>query len=202
MHTTAHSVLLVIVGILLLIDAGGLIATSVIQGLGAPVGLANEAEFGLQLTWWAFVGGIVLLIAVILMIIEYFVNRGNGKQKTAGFLSWAWGLLMFFLLVPWLIVGQILLLRVFMSVSTNATWLYAFSIAYLVLGYIMLAYAAWFTSNVNFFQAVETARNRTFIGALDTIMAKAKITDGTIVPNKYLQVHSSLQSVVGTDKFA
>ena len=148
-HTTTilqHGRMWVLV-VLAFLAAGFSIGTGIAQALNTATtyaGLRYESDFGFKLWVWTLVWGSVMLVALIVFLVDHYSRTDKNMAPGAG--AWIWGILMFFVLVPWLLVGQIMLLRHFHSTSTTATWLYAVSIADLVLSYMLVAYFAWHTS--------------------------------------------------------
>lgn len=85
---------------------------ALIVGAAGLSNAANTAHVSVSLPVWLFVYGIVWLVAAPLMWLSMYLDDGNGGQVPwRTILNWIIGLLVLFIVAPWLIVGQVILLQ-------------------------------------------------------------------------------------------
>ncbi len=170
-----------------LITAGFSIVAGAIVAADAAVftTLRGEGDFGFALEIWAIVWGSVAIVYLIVLCIDrtyggminngYSRANGNVNGGKATFLTWIWGLLLFFLAVPWLFVGQIFLLREYVGDDGEEAFLYGSAIAALVVSYILLATLFGILSNT--MESVARATSRAHRALFENDMVKEQLSE-------------------------
>lgn len=97
--------------------------------------LANESDFLFSLSWWLLIWGIIAAVVAVLFLLWAVW----GKTRLGIF----FGVSFILLSGPWLLIGQIFMLRAFTHVSAQKDWVYAVSWFALVISYLNIVVSWW-----------------------------------------------------------
>ena len=127
---------------------------------GAIAAVSNDFEpviapntLSITMSTWLLIFGIVVWVMLLIWMVEWFTLPDSARQVTVPLVAptmekevplfWIRTAVVFFLTMPWLIIGQILVLHPKVATTTAAGWVYGLSIAIVIVLYVLLGIMLW-----------------------------------------------------------
>ena len=138
-----------------------------VQGLTTESGLHDESDFAFKASLWLFVFGIVLVVAIVIFAIDAWIRHYDYYISAPGWMSYFWGLLAFFLALPWNVLGHIFLLRKWTATGDwTATAVYILVIVAVVVAYVIALGMVRYVAYVLFVHNWQIGVSRRYLTAL------------------------------------